>query len=370
MSSLHTLSLTGKLLPGRDLQDVANALAQLTGMTPEQAHGKLQGRASVIKRELSAEQLPRYLAALEKAGAEITVEPPLSAIPAAEQDAPPPAPAPTANDIAPAPTLDLAPIAPAIAATPELMIVGANPADTMTCPACHTDQPRRTLCLNCGADMPRLLAAQEQAARDELSPYLPPNARVVDSVASTTDTPAALSFSMQGRIGRLRYLAYTLPAILPALALGFLGGFAGAAMGSPGIMIAGVAIGVIATWIMVLRVTVLRLHDLDLSGKWCLLYLLPFPLFFTGSPMAGLIALGVVYLGGGLVLTFKGGAAEVNSYGAPPGPNTLWTVLGALVVVAFSVIAQIKGGDQQKLTDLVAKIQGQGNTEAAQPAEE
>ena len=161
-----------------------------------------------------------------------------------------------------------------------------------------------------------------------------------------------------------------LPAILPALALGFLGGFAGAAMGSPGIMIAGVAIGVIATWIMVLRVTVLRLHDLDLSGKWCLLYLLPFPLFFTGSPMAGLIALGVVYLGGGLVLTFKGGAAEGNSYGAPPGPNTLWTLLGALVVVAFSVIAQIKGGDQQKLTDLVAKIQGQGNTEAAQPAEE
>ena len=155
MNSLHTLSLTGKPLPGRDLQDVANALAQLTGMTPEQAYGKLQGRASVIKRELGAEQLPRYLAALEKAGAEIAVEPPLSALPVAGQNTPPAPPSlsAAANDLTPA--LDLAPLAPVIATTPELMIVGANPADTMTCPACHTDQPRRTLCLNCGADMPR-----------------------------------------------------------------------------------------------------------------------------------------------------------------------------------------------------------------------
>lgn len=260
MSDFFDVKLTGNTLPEYPRELAAKALAAIMRITQDQALGLLSGQQTVIKRNLDADQVPRYLQAMEGAGVEVR----------AERTAPPPDPVAV-------PQLATAPMALVPIQTNETPAI-----ETIKCPACGAVQPKRNLCRDCGADMPRMLAAQAEAKREPASPFAPPTASVRDVAkeSAETETPSPLALSFQGRIGRLRYLAYTIPAYLPifvgALVGGIFGGFS-----HPGVGFAiFVGIGALASLVLFIRILVLRLHDLNLSGLWILL---PFAVGFLGA---------------------------------------------------------------------------------------
>jgi hypothetical protein len=188
MSDTFDLKLTGNTLPEQPREIAARALASIMRITPEQALGLLSGRETVIKRNLGPDQVPRYLQAIEGAGVEVRAE---------RVSAPKPVAAPEPAAAAP---LALVPVQEEAAAS----------ADTMRCPACGALQPIRTLCRECGTDMPRMLAAREEAGSAEIrgagpsfaptrvqatdgrstaaNPFLPPAARVDDVSAGENNS--------------------------------------------------------------------------------------------------------------------------------------------------------------------------------------
>lgn len=66
----YDLMLTGHILPGHKREVVAAALAQLMRLPEARALQLLAGQERVVKRDLDAASLRRYVAALRKAGAE------------------------------------------------------------------------------------------------------------------------------------------------------------------------------------------------------------------------------------------------------------------------------------------------------------
>ncbi|HEX4300843.1 MAG TPA: DUF805 domain-containing protein [Gammaproteobacteria bacterium] len=129
-------------------------------------------------------------------------------------------------------------------------------------------------------------------------------------------------FELNARIGRLRYLAYGLGLAL----LGTLGilvcvvltkvtaplGFAAAVVIYIGWIVMSVAFGV------------RRLHDMDKSGWWMLLMIVP------------LVNLGLV-----IYLLFFPGTAQENRFGEVPPPNSGWVVAGAVAYIALIPIGGI-----------------------------
>jgi hypothetical protein len=105
--------LTGKTLPGFEANSAATALASMLRVPADKARELLAGRETVIKRGLAEDQLPPYVEALRKCGAEVRAREPVP--------------------------------------------------DKLKCPACGTEQPQRNLCVSCGADMKRVAEAQAVA---------------------------------------------------------------------------------------------------------------------------------------------------------------------------------------------------------------
>jgi len=129
-------------------------------------------------------------------------------------------------------------------------------------------------------------------------------------------------FDLQSRIGRLRYLAYPIGLMLlfiPAGIIGVLLMMASTILGSLFLFAAYVVLLVLSFGFIVRR-----LHDMDMSGWWCLLMLIPLVNFiFT------------------LVLLFKAGTIGDNRFGPSPPPNSTWIVVGAWTCVAFIPLAGI-----------------------------
>ncbi|WP_028455210.1 nuclear transport factor 2 family protein [Chitinilyticum litopenaei] len=122
MSASYQLILTGNILPGTPAELATENLARLMKLERSQAQALLQKAPALIKKEVPQQQLERYLQHFAQAGVEVRAEP-------------------------------LAPLAPALPHA-------APPVEEITCPKCARVQPKRTLCLDCGCDMPRMLAAQ------------------------------------------------------------------------------------------------------------------------------------------------------------------------------------------------------------------
>lgn len=311
MTDTYNVKLTGTTLPDRPRELAAKALAAVMRITPEQALNLLSGRETIVKRNLDADQVPRYLQAIEGAGVEVR----------AERVAPPPKP-PEA----------LAPLA----LTP---IDDAIDADIIKCPSCGASQPKRNLCRECGADMPRQLAAQEEAKRNPpgQSPFAPPTAMVRDvaTSASETETPRPFAMSFQGRVGRVRYLAYCLPAYVPMLIGALVGGFFFGVAHSKTAFAIFFGLGSLATMVLAIRVVVLRLHDINRSGWW-ILAPVPIGVVAAISGVVGLVLVALFVGLGSLALLFWPGSAEDNDFGPPAGENTVWTTIGAVVMILLS----------------------------------
>jgi len=157
------------------------------------------------------------------------------------------------------------------------------------------------------------------------SPYAPPRANVGESLpAFATLKP----FSVEGRIGRLRFLAWTM--VLSLVALPIVGVFALIALGlvsgdsTTGLIIGGILAVFLFIGFMIVSIlfSVQRLHDIGWSGWLWLLNLVP----FVGSFFP-------------LVIMVVPGNTGANRYGPPPPPNsTAVKVLCSLWIVFFALI--------------------------------
>jgi uncharacterized membrane protein YhaH (DUF805 family) len=349
MSNLFRIKLTGRILPGHTRDSTAISLSSLMGINLERALGLLTGREEIVKHNLTGEKVPRYVMALEKSGAEVRVE----RMDASDDDDPP-SPWMTSTSTLPVldfPTLIMSEVEEAPPATasmaPKVKTWPSTPppeprapTETMHCPACGTRQAKRNLCTACGIDMSRLSATENKNNRT-LAPafksaYMPPRADVRDAVErpSYSATPHPLALSTQGRIGRLRYMAYSIPAYLPLAATSLIGLILTAIIDSKAILILFIGIGWLVTSILGIRILILRLHDLNRSGWWILAGILAGVAGVTSGAPWLLIIPGA----GSLALLFWPGKHASNDYGPPSGENTIWTIVGAVTMVGLTLI--------------------------------
>lgn len=171
------------------------------------------------------------------------------------------------------------------------------------------------------------------AAADPESPYAPPQATVGEALpAFSTLKP----FSFEGRIGRLRYLAWTMSLTLVTLSIGsLLAVFALALINTDStiaLILGGLLalIGFVALGLVSIQFSVQRLHDAGWSGWLWLLTLVP----FVGSIFP-------------FVMVIVPGNNTANRYGAPPPPNsTAVKILSSLwlVFIAILFIGGLSGG--------------------------
>lgn len=172
------------------------------------------------------------------------------------------------------------------------------------------------------------------------SPYAPPRAEVGETLAEYSTLKP---FSFEGRIGRLRYLAWTMVltlALLPLVGVGFWLATAWllASDSIAGLIVGGLlgAVVVLAFAFVSIQFNVQRLHDLGWSGWLWLINLVP----FVGSIFP-------------FILIIAPGNTGANQYGPPPPRNTtavkllasLWLVM--IVLIFLATFAGIFGALQE-----------------------
>lgn len=155
---------------------------------------------------------------------------------------------------------------------------------------------------------------------EAINPYAAPRAEVADIYDDDAVQPIKL-WSAKGRIGRARFMAYTLYSYLLLILAMFIGGAVLGVLGLFGRGQVGIGMLLILLGIPYLVFYVLtgiqRTHDMDWSGWMLFLALIPFV---------------------GLIWLFKGGTPGRNRFGAPPPPNGLGVLIGAWLMPVIFVI--------------------------------
>ncbi len=156
----------------------------------------------------------------------------------------------------------------------------------------------------------------------DLNPYQAPTQSL--TAEGVEEYGAINVFSTAGRLGRLRFIAYsilfsTALYIVAAISLAAVATAPDSALG-PAITTGVMGLLVIAVLVVTVMLTSQRLHDTDSSGLWVVLMVVP-----------------IVSLLLTLYLWFWPGTKGANKYGNPPPPN------GAVVyvVAVFGLIAII-----------------------------
>ncbi|QJI31355.1 DUF805 domain-containing protein [Pseudomonas sp. ADAK18] len=161
------------------------------------------------------------------------------------------------------------------------------------------------------------------------SPYAPPRAAVGDNLPEFSTLKV---FTVDGRIGRLRFLAWTLVltvVILAVTGISLIVGLGIAAASSTAAITIGFLVGIVALvasiWVNV-QITVQRLHDLGWSGWLWFLHLVP----FVGSIFP-------------ILLVVLPGNAGANQYGAPPPRNSTAVKILSVLWLAFIPLIFVLG---------------------------
>lgn len=242
---------SGELMPDASLETVKDNLARLFKSEPGKIDALFGGRPVVLKRELPEAEAERYLTALRQAGAnaykEVDLAASLSLVETPDHN-------PQVAEETPA--QDLPP---------------------MTCPKCGHEQPSGAECSACGIIIEKYLARQAQLGENAApaasagagaSPYTPPSAQVGEALPEFGELNV---FTTNGRIGRLRYLGWSMAMTLCFLVIMGLGFLLGETVG-----VAVTALASIAFIVIAVMIGVQRLHDLGWSGWLWLLNFVPF----------------------------------------------------------------------------------------------
>ncbi|GAB3540530.1 hypothetical protein GCM10027343_09730 [Noviherbaspirillum agri] len=337
MSESASIFLTGEVLPGFIKEDVIPALARLLKIDEHKAAALLSGRETLIKRSAPPGDVDRYIQALHKVGAVARSTAPVvqSSFPVLSEPITTPAPTPV---------------------TPAIRQDQQAPQELSLAPG--WSKP--------GEDTAHIAASSARAeqavgAGQSLQVSSSGTRRQNTTVASGdtygrepvyADVPV-FGLSTQGRIGRLRYMAYFWPAIGLMIAAGIaaaviLPSMAGGKTGFGTVALI-ILFAVVVLW-MSLRVAVLRLHDLNRTGKWVLLpILLGAAAGAAGSPRLVLMASGVYWILSILLMVWPG-SEDDNEYGAPPAPNTEWVIIGAALFLGMSAMGIVGMKQSDKYT--------------------
>ena len=152
------------------------------------------------------------------------------------------------------------------------------------------------------------------------NPFAPPGEHVRDIDEGQVFQPVKI-FSIAGRMGRLRYLAYVFgSSMLLSIVGGAIAGALGAATNSTNVIAGGTILIYVAMIVLNVMFLIQRSHDMDLSGWFCLLAIIPLV---------------------GLYWIFKGGTPGPNRFGAPPPPNTLGVKILAWILPVIMIIGII-----------------------------
>ncbi|MCC7221335.1 MAG: DUF805 domain-containing protein [Candidatus Contendobacter sp.] len=161
----------------------------------------------------------------------------------------------------------------------------------------------------------------------DASPYQPPHSAI------TPIAPPQFGelnvFSTRGRLGRVRYIGYSIGLVLLVyLFIAILGGAVLALVrphdGNEAFQWLGGGAVILLVLVMLaasLLLTIQRLHDFNASGWWALLMAVPVASF-------------VLYL----VLLIMPGTQGSNRFGYPPPPNTLGVILLASILPLIFVL--------------------------------
>lgn len=152
------------------------------------------------------------------------------------------------------------------------------------------------------------------------NPYAAPRAAVADVYDGGSDFQPVKLWSAKGRIGRARFMAYTIFSyfvfFIAASVLGLIAGITGLAR-SEGAIMAVTLVLAIPYLVFYVLTGIQRSHDMDWSGWMLFLALIP------------LVA---------LIWVFKSGTKGRNRFGAPPPPNGLGVLIGAWLLPVIGVL--------------------------------
>ncbi len=147
------------------------------------------------------------------------------------------------------------------------------------------------------------------------NPYQAPGAAVGDQ-----DTEAygeVKVFSAAGRIGRVRYISYSIGFLVLFYVLIGAAGVAGPVLKSYGLAAVLMALGVVGLLIVQILLTIQRCHDFDVSGWLSLLAVVPIA---------------------ALIFWIVPGTRGPNRFGPPTPPNSAGAIAVALILPAIFVI--------------------------------
>lgn len=170
-------------------------------------------------------------------------------------------------------------------------------------------------------DVEEPAAYQPPLATTASSPYAPPRAPVGAPVAEYAQLKV---FTVQGRIGRVRYLAWTLALMLVALVvMGLCTAVMSLTLVGGGLLM---AVAVVAFALVSVQIGAQRLHDVGWSAWLLLLNLVP----FVGSVFP-------------ILMVVMPGNTGPNQYGPPAPPNSRGVKVMAWLWVLFIVLVIIAG---------------------------
>lgn len=294
----YKLVFSGDILPGNDPDETRARLVALLGVAPDKSARLFSGKPVVIKKGLDADAAQAYRRKLASMGIGVRVELQDNAIPSASPR----------NAVASEPETPTS-ITPDTPPEPSLVEI-----EEMQCPECGQSQPKRTLCMHCGVDMPRILAARAQQKEEAAMPGLMQSTesiRVYDQAPVYTRTPERQPYFGLNFDARMSRRSYFTGWCLMSLAA-FVSTMFAVLVGAAWLMIPVVVVFVV----LGLRLSVLRTHDFNWSGWWVLLSFIPI--------------VGVVF---SLLLLFFPGSPDDNDFGEKPESASWGHALGALAAI-------------------------------------
>lgn len=287
MSQLrYKIVFDGSLMPDTSMDTVKANLASL--FKSDRARiDTLFGRGPIaLKRDLAEDEANQYLTVLQRAGARARKEP----------------------DLAAALSLVETDEEKAASAPPPAQVL-----QSMDCPKCGHQQDAAAECSACGVIIEKYLARQAVLAESTLAqpapntseaqntPYTPPRANI-DAHAGQVGELKVTSF--KGRIGRMRYLAWSLVLMFAfAVVIAALSAVTLLSETLGGILIIGASIGML---VISVQIGVQRLHDMGWTGWLWLLNLVP-------------IVNSVFWI----IMLVVPGTVGSNRFGPEPPPNSL-----------------------------------------------
>jgi uncharacterized membrane protein YhaH (DUF805 family) len=168
------------------------------------------------------------------------------------------------------------------------------------------------------------------------NPYDAPRAQVAG--AGDVGYGEVRIFTSRGRIGRLRYIAYSTGVpFLIMLVVGVVSGILGSATGNAafgGLLV----IGYVAVMVVAILLTIQRCHDMDKSGWLALLLVVPLVNF---------------------IFWFVPGTDGENRFGLKPPPNGAGVVVLALIFPILAVVGIVAAIALPAYQDYVKRAQVQ-----------